>query len=215
MKIQQYTHPQLTSNTYKITAAKSNQVWLFDLGAFDQVLSKLNPNQKINGAFLTHPHYDHIAGIAQLVKAFPECKIYGSAITLQALSDPKQNLSFYHEDPVVYTGQNLYNLTEGNQVQLWEGFIVTAYTTPGHNPGCMTFKIGDYLFTGDSYIPNLDVVTKLPLGNKTQSIESLKKISALLLPNTTICPGHGPMAITHEVIPHLTKLITPPASSNI
>ena len=207
MKVQQYIHPKLTSNTYLFSKAKSYQVWLFDLGSVNQILEVLKPNQVIVGAFLTHPHYDHIAGIEQLMQYFPECKIYGSSLTLQALSNPKENLSLYHEDPIAYKGQNLFTLLNGDRIELWKGVSVSAYTTPGHNPGCMTFKIGDYLFTGDSYIPNLDVVTKLPLGNKAQSLESLRKISALLLPNTTICPGHGPIAKTHEIMDHLTKLI--------
>lgn len=212
MQVHQFINDTLKSNNYLITTAKSPGVWLVDLGSFDQPVKAISPKQRIDGVLLTHYHYDHIVYINELIEQFPRCKIYASPHTAKGLYDPKQNLSFYHESPIKYIGPEPFLLEDGSSFNLFDNFIAKAYTTPGHNPGCMTFKIGDYLFTGDSYIPNLDVVTKLPLGNKAQSLESLKKISALLLPNTTICPGHGPMAKTHEIIDHLTKLISPPLS---
>ncbi|MBS4058291.1 MAG: MBL fold metallo-hydrolase [Bacteroidales bacterium] len=212
MQVHQFINGTLKSNNYLITTAKSPGVWLVDLGSFDQVIKKISPQQRIEGVLLTHYHYDHIVYINELIEQFPRCKIYASPHTAKGLYDPKQNLSFYHESPIKYIGSEPFLFEDGSSIKLFDDIIAKAYTTPGHNPGCMTFLIGDYLFTGDSYIPHLDVVTKLPLGNKTQSLESLKKISALLLPNTTICPGHGPMAKTHEIIDHLTKLIQFPKS---
>lgn len=38
--------------------------------------------------------------------------------------------------------------------------------TPGHCPSCLTYYTDNYIFTGDSYIPNVKVVTKLPYGDK-------------------------------------------------
>lgn len=209
MDIKTYVNLHFTSNTYVISTAKSSGVWLVDLGSFDQVIQNLASNQRIEGVLFTHYHYDHIFYINELIEQFPRCKIYASPHAAKGLYDPKQNLSFYHESPIKYIGPEPSLLEEGSSIKLFESITAKAYTTPGHNPGSMTFKVGDCLFTGDSYIPNLDVVTKLPLGNKAQSLESLRKISALLLPNTTICPGHGPIAKTHEIMDHLTKLIHP------
>lgn len=212
MLVEKYVNKQFTSNTYVLKQAKSPGVWLVDLGSFDQVIQNLALNQRIKGVLLTHYHYDHIFYINELIEQFPRCKVYASPHTARGIYDPKQNLSFYHESPIKYIGPEPFLLEDGSSIHLFESIIGKAYTTPGHNPGCMTFKIGDYLFTGDSYIPDLDVVTKLPLGNKAQSIESLRKISALLLPNTTICPGHGPIAKTHEIMDHLINLIQFPKS---
>lgn len=212
MILESYLNKQFTSNTYLLKQAKSPGVWLVDLGSFDQVIQNLSSNQRIEGVLLTHYHYDHIFYINELIEQFPRCKIYASPHTTEGVYNPKQNLSFYHESPIKYIGPEPFLIEDGSSIKLFDDIIAKAYTTPGHNSGSMTFKVRDYLFTGDSYIPNLDVVTKLPLGNKAQNLESLKKISALLLPNTTICPGHGPMAKTHEIMDHLTKLISPPLS---
>ena len=68
--------------------------------------------------------------------------------------------------------------------------------------------IGDYLFTGDSYIPHIDIVTKLKGGNKTQAMESLRKLLNLMQDDTVICPGHHSMTASAECRPHLLKLLS-------
>lgn len=206
MKVQQFTHPKLTSNTYEITTSKSNRVWLVDSGSFDQVKSSLSENQYIVGVLLTHYHYDHIYFINQLIGVFPACKIHASAHTIEGLYDAKINLSFYHEDPITYNGEKPKILKDGDEISLFEDVTAKAIATPGHNPGCMTYKVGNYLFTGDSYIPHLDVVTKLKYGNKTESLQSLRKIETLLDKETVICPGHGPMVPGLEALSHLKSI---------
>ena len=47
------------------------------------------------------------------------------------------------------------------------------------------------MFTGDSYIPNVEVVTKLKGGNKEESKKSLEKIKKLMEEGTIVCAGHG------------------------
>ena len=64
--------------------------------------------------------------------------------------------------------------------------------TPGHELGCLTFYTGDYIFTGDAYIPGVKVVTKLPGGDRALAAESVEKILRLA-EGKTICPGHGEM----------------------
>ena len=53
----------------------------------------------------------------------------------------------------------------------------------------MTYFTNDYIFTGDSYIPGVEVVTKLPRGNKKDAEHSLEKILNLTEART-ICAGH-------------------------
>ncbi len=76
---------------------------------------------------------------------------------------------------------------------LLDDIKVKGLTTPGHCPSCVIYCIGDYIFTGDSYLPGVKVVTKLPKGNKKQAFESIEKILHLA-EDKTKCPGHGEMA---------------------
>lgn len=208
MIIERYVNKQFTSNTYVLKQAKSPGVWLVDLGAFDLVKSQMSSDQYVAGVLLTHYHYDHIYFINTLLDAFPNCRIFASDHTIHGLYDPKMNLSFYHEDPVIFKGSHTITFEDADDISLFDDQNkAVAYATPGHNPGCLTFKIGNYLFTGDSYIPGLDVVTKLKGGDKKANFESLSKILSLLQPDTIICPGHGVMISAKKIIHHLKRLI--------
>jgi glyoxylase-like metal-dependent hydrolase (beta-lactamase superfamily II) len=209
MLVERLEHNIFTSNTYVLTTAKSNQVWLVDLGSFDQVFNSLPNGQLVVGVLLTHYHYDHIYFINKLIEVFPSCKIFASSHTIEGLYDPKMNLSFYHEDPITYRGEMPEVLNDGDEIMLFDGITAKVFATPGHNPGCMTFEVEGYLFTGDSYIPHLDVVTKLKYGNKSDSRKSLHKIRHLLNSNSLICPGHGSIVQAIEALPHLKSLANP------
>jgi len=208
MHVQQYINPHFTSNTYLITTAKSSGVWLVDLGALDQVLKYLGAGQSIIGVLLTHYHYDHIHGINLLAETFSFCPIYASSHSIEGLYDPKQNLSFYHEDPIIYKSNKAINIADIGQLLLWDSIPVQAIATPGHNPGCISFMIGNYLFTGDSYIPHIDIVTKLRGGNKVQAKESTRKLLNLMQDDTIICPGHHSMTPAVECRSHMHQLLS-------
>ena len=65
-----------------------------------------------------------------------------------------------------------------------------VYSTPGHCPSCLTFQVENKLFTGDSYIPEVKVVSKLPKGNKNLAKVSEQRIIELSS-GIDVCPGHG------------------------
>jgi len=67
------------------------------------------------------------------------------------------------------------------------GIDIEVFETPGHNPSCLTFRIGDALFTGDAFIPGIPTVTRLPGGNRRQAKESVSRILSL---GGRIYPGH-------------------------
>ena len=72
---------------------------------------------------------------------------------------------------------------------------ISVLETPGHDWSCLSYGIENYLFTGDSFIPKVKVVTKLRGGNRAASKESLRKILNHSDENTIICPGHGEMEV--------------------
>ena len=91
-------------------------------------------------------------------------------------------------EPAEYHGP-VSLLQQGDEVPLFPGVALQVMATPGHNPSCLSFVVGDYLFTGDSYIPGTKVVTNLPWANKLEALQS----EALLRQwedRKIICPGH-------------------------
>ena len=191
MLVQQIVHQAFTSNTYIISSDKVDDIWLVDIGNFYGVIENIPNNSNIKGIFITHYHYDHIYGINELIEKFPACQVYASTHTIEGLYSDKMNLSFYHEIPIIFKGNNTVEIKENDKIPLFENIQLEVIETPGHNTGCLTFKVINYLFTGDSYIPNIDVVTKLKGGDKVANLLSLEKIKNMIYQDTIVCPGHG------------------------
>ena len=189
MIIQRFPHPEYTSNTYLIRQEHEKAGWLVDAGQVDEVLEI--EEMDIRGVFLTHAHYDHIYGLNKLIERFPDLAIYVSGHTRESLGRPRLNLSFYHEMPIEVKGGRITVVEEGDRLPLFGDRHVEILETPGHNLGCLTFILGDVLFTGDSYIPGIPVVTKLKGGDKEANAHSLKRIKTLLSKGMYAYPGHG------------------------
>lgn len=193
MLIKQVVNPSFNSNTYIISEATSNWTWLIDIGEIEGVLNLIPEGTIIKGSFLTHPHYDHIYGINKLIDMFPDCTIYTSEQGKEGLFSEKLNLSYYHETPIIFKGSDIKILHEADRVEIFGNIFLDTLETPGHNPACLSYRIDQYLFTGDSYIPGANVVTRLKGGDRDEARKSLKKIMDNTSTNTIICPGHGKM----------------------
>ena len=177
------------SRTYIIEVPEAASVWLVDCGDFDKVLEHIG-EKVIAGVLLTHAHFDHIYGLPALLERFPQCRIVTNEAGKEALGNAKINLSRYHESPVEVSPEELLLVHEGVSVSLFEGIEARVYETPGHNPGCLSFEVEEYLFTGDAYIPGEKVITNLPGGDKTLSAATVSRLLAISQ-DKTICPGHG------------------------
>ena len=182
-----------TSRTYILTYGGSNRCWLVDCGDVESVTDNVSAltggSYQICGVLLTHAHYDHIYGLPRLTELFPQIKVYTNNFGKKALANERINMSRYHEDPINYESDNVIVCDEDDVIDLFEGVQAKVYYTPGHNPSCLTFEIGDYLFTGDAYIPGVAVVTNLPGGDKPLAAQSLARIQALAQ-GKTLNPGH-------------------------
>ena len=200
MKVSRIVNPLFGSNTYVLSEMGSNWVWLVDIGDLEATLGLIPPNGHVKGVFITHSHFDHIYGLNLLVDKFPCCTVYISEFAKEGLYCAKLNMSYYHEAPMVFKGSNTRILKEKDKVKLFEKKFLDVLETPGHNKGCLTFKVENYLFTGDSYIPNVKVVTKLNGGNKEANIKSLEKIRSYIGQNTILCPGHGEQFVYSEFL---------------
>ena len=178
------------SNTYVISQDGSKDIWLVDVGDIGSVLNDMPSGSQVKGVFLTHTHFDHLYGINQLYERFPEITVYVAETGIEALYSAKKNLSKYHESPIEYEGTNVVRLHDGDEIVLFASIVLKAIATPGHTPDSMVFKVGEYLFTGDAYIPGVKVVSKLPGGDKGQALASRIMILELAK-GLTVCPGHG------------------------
>ena len=163
--------------------------WIIDAGDFSDI-TKIVQGKRIHGILLTHAHFDHIYGLPDMQAAYPNVPIYTNTHGVEALKDPFSNLSFYHGTPLVV--QNMDNIRlVNNQISIAniEGSQILPIFTPGHHPSCITWEIGQYLFTGDSYIPGYRTVTKLLHGCKETAVLS-ETIIKSRASQKIICAGH-------------------------
>ena len=189
--VQTFIQQDYNSNTYLISVEQEQACYLVDLGNAKDAIASLQQHQYIKAVFLTHAHYDHIADLHHVLEKFPNCSIYCSLYTQEALADSKLNLSFYHGTPVAYSGDNVVVLYENENLDLFQNQFLTVIATPGHNEGCLSFKFQHFCFTGDALIPQVKLVTKLKSGNKVAAKLSIDKIRQRLVDTDVVLAGHG------------------------
>lgn len=191
--IKQTINTFLNSNTYIIFNNLTDEVWLVDIGDVDKVIAELQPNQIIKGVFLTHSHFDHIYGINELISIYPNCKIFTSIEGRESLLNDKRNFSFYYDAPLNFKGGDIQVIKNGTIINIFTEISMKCIYTPGHDVSCMCYICDKYIFTGDSYIPNVKPVTKLKGGDRRKYDVSLRIIRDYVQSGLVVCPGHGPI----------------------
>jgi len=189
MHIARIVNSVFTSNTFVLTDGGSQDCWLVDVGDIEPILQEVG-NRRVKGVFLTHTHYDHIYGINQLVKKFPECIVYTSHHGKEGLFSDKLNFSRYHDNPITFQGKHIEVLEDEDEISLFPYIILKAICTPGHDWSCMSYYTDEVIFAGDSYIPNIKLITSFPKSNKTEAKVSLDKILDLCK-TRDVYPGHN------------------------
>lgn len=195
MSVDTHINTFFNSNTYFLYSVGSRDVWLVDCGDAPYILNWLSERGKrLRGIFLTHTHYDHMYGLNEIKEAYPDLSLYVSERGEDGLYSARYNFSAYNEGGTkyVYAYGEKTLLKGGERVELFPGLFMEVVATPGHDCSCMTYKAGNNLFTGDSFIPGFKVVTTFPRSNKKESVISLERIGSLIAPSVTVYPGHGP-----------------------
>ena len=193
LQVSHIVNSVFTSRTYVLSERDGREFWIVDCGdvvpLVDMISSLGGGAFQLKGVLLTHVHYDHIYGLPRLKEMFPEVRVYTNEIGRVALGNEKLNYSKYHNDPILYESENIVVCKEGDEIELFGGVTAKVHETPGHSDSCLTYEMGDYLFTGDAYIPGVKVVTTLKGGDKNLAAKSVERIKSLA-EGKIICPGH-------------------------
>lgn len=198
MIIEQIVNSIFTSNTWIIRNEKWKFAWLVDCGDADLLRSALYPAYDLKGIFLTHSHFDHIYGLNDVLRIWPKCFVYTNEYGYKALLSDKLNFSRYHEKSFeLMFPENVSILTDRGKVLLCDDIELECIYTPGHDPSCFCYRLKDCLFTGDSYIPGVKVVTNLRGGNKEQQMFSQNTIELELESCSVVYPGHNSMKLVN------------------
>ena len=143
---------------------------------------------KIDWILETHAHADHLSAAPFLKAATGAPIVIGAHITdVQAVFKKVFNL-----DDIVPDGRPFGKLVaDGEKLPLGELEIEAIYT-PGHTPACMTYRIGDALFVGDTlFMPDYGTARcDFPGGDARTLYRSIRKLLAL--------PGETRVFLCHD-----------------
>ena len=198
VKVARIVNVVFNSNTYVIYKDDEKDVYLVDPGNTCEINKWIVNHNKcsIKGIFITHAHFDHICSINDFLKLNENIPIYLSSNNGKAIiEDEKKNYSKYHGTPYVVKAKHYVEVDDGSEYPLWDNDTIKILETLGHTEDSVSMICGNYLFTGDAFIPEIKVVTKTRGGNKQDALKSVQKIWRLIsrFPMMTICPGHEEM----------------------
>lgn len=191
MTIKTFPNGQLMVNTYLITDSKKNGVIIDPGYDISELLREIEDKSITPSAvLLTHAHYDHVAGIPDLQKKYPDINVYlfeqdkklleHLDIQTEMLGAPK--IPKFEVNKIF---NNTENITVGE-------LNFELFHTPGHSQGSISYLIEDKLFTGDLLFRNSIGRSDLFGGNLTDLMSSIKNKIFSLPKETTVYPGHGP-----------------------
>ena len=189
VEIHQVVNSLYRSCTYVIT--HDSESWLVDCGDVEPLLHLIGDNA-LRGVLLTHGHYDHIYGLNTLMTLFPSLVIFTNEAGKGELLNDKWNFSKYLNAPfILQEPERVRLVNDGETVELFDNMKAVPVFTPGHSPSCVTWVVGNAVFTGDSYIPGVKTVTNFPLSDKGQAAAS-EIIIRDLVSLYDVYPGHAP-----------------------
>ena len=190
MRLSRFENSVFSSNTYVVDDGKAAVI--VDIGDFKPVQEYLDAEcLRPKALLITHTHYDHIYGIRDFMAAFPDVPIYTSEFGKEAFNKPNWNFSRYHEDEISIDSDSIKVLNDGDPLDLFDNIDLQTIATPGHDKSCLTYRLGNMLFTGDSYIPGIKVIASFPHSSKPDALH-WQAYLAEMSQTHTIFPGHGP-----------------------
>jgi len=190
IKVDRLVNSIFNSNSYLLSRPDRDYAWIIDPGDSAPLINKLGTHN-LKGILLTHSHFDHIYGLNDLIKIFPDVSIYTNECGRRGLECDKLNGSRYTDFPFIVKHENLATVGDGDKIDLWEDMTMQVWDTPGHNLDCLTFYTKGSVFTGDALIPGIKVVAKGKFSDKQQVLISIDKILQRTLPSDILYPGHN------------------------
>ena len=202
MKTVTFHTTALETNTY--LALNGERAFVVDPGAdADKILAAAEAEgAKIEWVLLTHAHFDHIGGVAELQRAGAQVVLHRDDLSIVSSF---KNLAFYAG---VKVEKFLPDVTvSGGETLDVAGVKVRVIHTPGHTAGGVCYVADDIIFTGDTLFELSYGRTDFPTGSFKELKNSVLNKLFVLPGDYRLLPGHGApttLAFEREHNPILT-----------
>jgi hydroxyacylglutathione hydrolase len=135
---------------------------------------------------ITHTHYDHIGGVADLAEG-TGAPVYTPEREATVLANPA---AYYPGIPIrAYEAEHL--VSGGDSVDA-AGISFEVLDVPGHSPGHVAYFADACLFSGDVLFAGSVGRTDLPMTSWEALVESIRMLMERYPPETAVYSGHGP-----------------------
>lgn len=192
MEIVSHTLGHYATNCYVVHAPGSAACWMVDAsfqpGAM--IADIRRRGWKPSALILTHAHVDHIAGVPEVLRAFPGTPVWIHEAEREWLTDAEQNLSIFTGEPVTVAPADRL-LREGDVLEL-DGAAWKVLHTPGHSPGGIALVHGGTAIVGDTLFAGSVGRTDFPGCDPDTLARSIRAKLYSLADETRVLPGHGP-----------------------
>jgi glyoxylase-like metal-dependent hydrolase (beta-lactamase superfamily II) len=198
IKVHKFVTGPLETNTYVISNSASCLVVDPSSGCDEPVRFITRGRMPVAAILLTHCHFDHILGIAEIHAATggegSAARVWAHPAERPLLTNAEYNGSFLINRPAVYDGPTS-DLKEG-QVTIGD-FSFAVLHVPGHSPGGCAFVFKDadasasHCFSGDALFAGSIGRYDFPFGDGELLIKSIVEKLLTLPDDTIVYPGHG------------------------
>lgn len=172
-----------------------------------------NNNLNLRAVWLTHAHFDHIAGVEEVLRAYPagtlSVGLHRADLDLWRSGGGSEMIGIKMKMPVE---PNLF--FEHGQVLQIGGETLEVRHTPGHTPGHAVFysQAAAAVFCGDLIFLGSVGRTDLAGGSHSTLLESIRTQIITLPPKTRLLSGHGEETCVADELrfnPYLQAFNTP------
>jgi glyoxylase-like metal-dependent hydrolase (beta-lactamase superfamily II) len=139
------------------------------------------------GILITHGHWDHLGGAAELAEG-TEAPVYMP----EAERDLLERAGEFTPPGVVVRSHTPDVLLAGGETFDLAGITFESIPVPGHSPGHLAFAADGALFSGDVLFAGSVGRTDFPGSSWEQLEASIATLIERLPADTIVYPGHGP-----------------------
>jgi hydroxyacylglutathione hydrolase len=189
IEIKQFITGPIETNTYVVANEESRCCIVDPSSDCSEMLRFIDDNSLQPGAvILTHGHFDHLLGIPEVLRQFPEISLWAHPLDHGFIRQADLNGSPMAGIRYAYNGP-LHELTKG--AMRIGGLDSTVLHIPGHTPGGCALLFEGHCLAGDSLFAGSVGRTDFKYGDHALLIRSIKEKLMTLPDNTVVHPGHG------------------------
>ena len=192
VKINQLPLGPLQTNCYFLACETTKQAAIIDPSWDGKAIANFieENGYTLTHILLTHTHFDHIGGLADLKEAI-DAPIYAHAESFVMLEHGVSSAARFGI-AMRAAPKPEHELAEGDVIVVGELSLAVLFT-PGHAPGHVSLYLQehDVVFSGDALFQGSIGRTDLPGGDFNLLIESINQKLLTLPDNTQVLSGHG------------------------